>query len=110
MKARDYYKKYGTRLLNEETKSEVSRELLNEFIVEFKALIEARHIKTDKGVLKAIEDMNSTWNALCRKFDHPVLRENAFRSVMYEQLGVNRDLKKAAFGAYMASQYNGIPS
>ncbi len=86
MKAKEYYNKYGTRIINNEKEAIV--ELVNALIAELRELLDIRHVSTDKGLLTAINQINDKWNAICRKFPEPTLQTDAFKYQIYHQLGI----------------------
>ena len=72
MKAKEYYDQYGEAVLaesyHEDHNEELSR-LVLAFMREMKELVEARHIKTDRGTVGIIREQNEKWNALCAIFE-----------------------------------------
>lgn len=93
MKAKDYYAKYGERLMYPET-PEAANKALSDLIIEFAkeqaAIIEQRNITNAKSILAVIDEMNDKWNALCARFPTEVLRRNGYRDLMYMKLGITK--------------------
>ena len=90
MRAIAYYAKYSEGLLNAETGKETATNMIGEFLDEMKELIETRHIKTDRGAVGCVRELNEKWNAIVAIFEKrngasPLIR-NGFRAFMEEQI------------------------
>lgn len=92
MKAKDYFKKYEARLVNDETAHEAACALVQEFARECGEMMKARNAKSDKAVNAIIEELNNKWNALAGMFDREVLKRNGWRD--YFNFCVSQSLQK----------------
>ena len=92
-----YYAQYREALLTGGDKGdEALNDLVRDFLAEMKELIETRHIKTDRGAVSVIVELNDKWNAIVSIFEKrgeksPIVR-NGFRIYMESQIP---ELKKA---------------
>ena len=86
MKAKELYIKFGERLRNPETNTEALKDLINEFINDMYKLIEIRNIKTDRGYLSLIKELNQKGNALANMFKPPLLKINWFEIYLNKKL------------------------
>ena len=93
MKAKEYVDKYYERLTSKDESISVvaSKELFKDFIIdEPNALIQARNVKFDRGMIPIFKELNQKWFALCKqmeqKFGSPVLKRDAFRDFWIERI------------------------
>lgn len=92
-----YYAQYHEALMMTGDKGdEALNNLVRDFLAEMKELIETRHIKTDRGAVSVIVELNDKWNAIVSIFEKrgeksPIVR-NGFRIYMESQIP---ELKKA---------------
>lgn len=91
MKAKEYYAKYGERLMNPETDKEALADLLTDFVDETTKIIKQRKVSTNKAVLAVIDELNNKWNALCEMFPTPTLIRNAYLTFWYPKLGITKE-------------------
>ena len=93
MKAKEYVDKYYERLTSKDESISVaaSKELFKEFIIdEPNALIQARNVKFDRGMIPIFKELNQKWFALCKQMEHkfgsPILKKDAFRDFWIERI------------------------
>ena len=90
MKAKEYFDKYHESIMTQ-VEQEQSEEynktitsLMIEMIDETKTVIDARHIKTNSGIVSVIKEFNQKWNTLCglfvKKYGISPLLENGFKN------------------------------
>lgn len=91
MKAKEYYSKYGERLMNPETDTEALADLLTDFVDETIKVINQRKASTNKAVLAVIDEFNNKWNALCEMFPTPTLIRNGYLTFWYPKLGITKE-------------------
>lgn len=91
MKAKDYYAKYGERLMNPKTSDEALDDIFADFNEEVTALMEQRKANSDKSVLAILDEMNKKWNALAEMFPVPTLIRNGYLAVWYGKLGITKE-------------------
>lgn len=91
MKAKEYYAKYGEKLMHPETEDEALSDLMSDFVNETKTLIDQRKASHDKSVLAIIDEMNKKWNALCEMFPVPTLIRNGYQTYWYKKLGITKE-------------------
>jgi hypothetical protein len=82
-----YYAQYHEALLaGGDAGADAAGELIREFMAELKELIETRHIKTDRGTISIIRELNEKWNAIVSIFEKrgetPPIVRNGFRIYM----------------------------
>lgn len=82
MKAKDYFTKYESSIINSDDKGFVDAvsKMMIELNSEVKDLISARHIRTDSGTIAVFKEMNQKWNAIVRLFEtkygwSPIIRD-----------------------------------
>lgn len=73
MKAKEYFEKYGSDIMNEGFRGEVSGDgfmakLYMEMFHELKEMIDRRHIQKDDSFMALVEEQNDKWNAIERLF------------------------------------------
>lgn len=84
MKAVEYFEKYKELISNKN--EEISREgvinLVMDLSRELNDLLDKKNIKTDHGVIGAVKEQNSKWNAMIpmfeKEFGQPILARNGF--------------------------------
>lgn len=94
MKAKEYYARFGKAVYDEavspEQKTEALSELFTAFIGELKTLLTDRKVKTDKGAVAIIKELNEKWNALCaiyeKNYGMEILKRNSFLIYMKSQI------------------------
>lgn len=93
MKAKDYYAKYGERLMNCEGSEykEAFHELVREFIDEMNSVVKQRKVRTEKAYLAVIDEFNNKWNALCEMFPTPIFNRNGYKTYCYEMLEIPKE-------------------
>lgn len=91
MKAKEYYAKYGERLMNPETEDEALADLLSDFVHEATDLMKQRKVSNDKSTLAIIDELNNKWNALCEMFPVPTLIRNGYQTYWYKKLGITKE-------------------
>lgn len=92
MKAKEYYAKYGERLMNPKTEDDALVELLADFVEETRILVEKRKASHNKSVLAIIDEMNAKWNALCEMFPVQTLIRNGYQAYWYKKLGITKEV------------------
>lgn len=86
-----YYAQYHEALtMGGDKGDEALNDLVRDFLAETKELIETRRIKTDRGTVAVIDELNEKWNAIVSIFEKrggvsPILR-NGFRVYMENQI------------------------
>lgn len=85
MKAKEYYEKYGERLM-QPNDSAALPELVNELLTETQDLIKNRKIRSDRAFVAVINQQNDKWNAIARMFPKEVLVYNGFKKLMWKVL------------------------
>lgn len=88
MKAKEYYAKYGERLMDPKETQGAIMELFKDFSAEYKEITERRKVSTAKGNLLVLEELNDKWNAIARMFPTEVLKRNGYRDFWLKQLNV----------------------
>lgn len=91
MKAKEYYAKYGERLMNPEEQDAALSELIMDFIDETDRTIKQRKALTNKAILAVIDEYNAKWNALCEMFPTPTLVRNGYQAYWYPKLGITKE-------------------
>ena len=91
MKAKEYYAKYGEKLMHPETENEALADLLADFAQETADLMKQRKASHDKSVLAIIDELNNKWNALCNMFPVPTLVRNGYQYYWYKKLGITKE-------------------
>jgi len=71
MKAKEYYEKYKTGLASadKETYLSAARGIITELLDETKAVVEARHVKFDRGFIPILREQNDKYKAIVRLFE-----------------------------------------
>ena len=91
MKAKEYYAKYGERLMNPDKQDEALTEFFMEFLEETDRVVEQRKARTNKALLAVIDEFNNKWNALCEMFPTTVLIRNGYQAYWYDKLGLIKE-------------------
>ena len=93
MKAKEYVDKYYENLTSKDENISLaaSKELFKEFIIdEPNALIQARNVKFDRGLIPIFKELNQKWLALGKqmeqKYGRPILKKDAFRDFWVERI------------------------
>lgn len=81
MIAREYYKKYHTRLGNENTRYNAAREMVNEMILECKELVDQ-----GQSTFTVSINMNAKFNAVCDMFNPPIFNKDVFKEIVDKRL------------------------
>ena len=100
MKAKEYYEKYKTGLASadNETYLPAARGIIVDLLNETKAVMEARHVKFDKGLIPILREQNDKYKAIVRLFEKEYgaspLREDGFELVLENRFpGVMKEMK-----------------
>lgn len=82
MKAKDYFEKYGERLVSadQEVHMQATKELLLDLLDETDELFKKRKPMTEKATNAIINEVNDKWNALCDMLNPPVLKRNGWKT------------------------------
>lgn len=91
MKAKEYYAKYGEQLKDKEARVEAMHSMTDDLVDEFFDLVKKRGVKTDRGVMACVNEINNKWNAIAAHFNPPVIRRNAFQERMFAVLGMTKE-------------------
>lgn len=77
MKARDYFEKYDTLIMEEQKNGEIgtTKKLLLEMSDEVTAVCKQRKAVKDEAVIAVLKEINQKWNAICRMYE----KNTAFR-------------------------------
>jgi len=86
LKAKDYYEKYSDGLENNKTYVESVRKMINEMLDEAVTLCKVRHAGSDSALYGVLKEMNQKYNAVCRMFNPPVIKENGFKLIVDSEL------------------------
>lgn len=91
MKAKECYAKYGEQLKDKDARVEAMHSMTDDLVDEFADLVKKRGVKTDRGVMACINEINNKWNAIAACFNPPVIRRNAFQDRMFAVLGMTKE-------------------
>lgn len=80
MKAKDYYDRYVSLLVDPATVDTAVAALVKDFTAETKQIAESRGVKTMKSIRSITEEMNSKWNKLAEMLPVDILRRNGWRN------------------------------
>lgn len=71
MKARDYFEKYDTLIMEEQKNGEIgtTKKLLLEMSDEVTAVCKQRKAVKDEAVIAVLKEINQKWNAICRMYE-----------------------------------------
>ena len=71
MKAKEYYVKYKAGLVSADDKTYLpaARGIITELLDETKKVMEARHVKYDKGLIPILREQNDKYKAVVRLFE-----------------------------------------
>ena len=94
MKAKEYYKKYGERLMDPKESSAALIELFKDFAWEYKEITERRKVSSSKSILAVLDELNDKWNALAAMFPFEVLKRNGYKDWWLDRLGLSADTAK----------------
>ena len=84
MKAAEYFDKYGEPIYAEILigKADKAREMLHDFYVECKEVMQKRKAHTDRAVIATFREFNDKWNSVARMFEkkygEEIIRKNGF--------------------------------
>lgn len=86
-----YYVQYHEALtIGGDKGDEALNDLVRDFLAETKETIETWHIKTDRGAVSVINELNEKWNAIVSIFEKrgetPPIVRNGFRIYMESQI------------------------
>ena len=96
MKAKEYFEKYEGDIIKEAMSGDAkgdgpSAKMLIEFTKEMKQIIEARHVRIDRGVIHVIREQNQKWNAVANLFEKKYgvspIKRDGFYKVMQKEIG-----------------------
>ena len=71
MKARDYFEKYDTLIMEEQKNGEIgtTKKLLLEMSDEVTVVCKQRKAVKDEAVIAVLKEINQKWNAICRMYE-----------------------------------------
>lgn len=71
MKARDYFEKYDTLIMEEQKTAKLAqpKKLLLEMSDEVTAVCKQRKAVKDEAVIAVLKEINQKWNAICRMYE-----------------------------------------
>jgi hypothetical protein len=91
LKAKEYYAKYGEKLMNPKTEDGALADLLADFAKEANDLIRQRKASSNKSVLAIIDELNKKWNSLCDMFPVRTLIRNGYQTYWYQKLNLTKE-------------------
>jgi len=96
MKAKDYFNreiaeaKEAVRLQEQNLLDDVAYGLYKDFAAELQEIAKKRNVKFDRGIVSAVRELNTKWNALAGMFEKelgvPILQKDGFMNAMKKRL------------------------
>lgn len=86
MKAREYYEKYGDRIILKDLTA--ISEVVDDFMTDFWELVKIRHISSKKSLTNTINEVNNKWNVFCKMFPTPILNPDMLKIYLCRELGI----------------------